>query len=160
MNTVHLAASPFFGGMERQMIGLAQHLPSRFRSFFVSFPERGLCKPFLDEAQRLGIEAAALEHNAPQYRLAVRELTGYLRTCRADILCCHGYKPDVLGWLAGRRVGIPVIAIAHGWTAATFKVRLNESLDRLLLRGMDRVVCVSEGQAAKVRRAGVLPGRI
>jgi glycosyltransferase involved in cell wall biosynthesis len=39
-------------------------------------------------------------------------------------------------------------------------VRVNELLDRLVLHGMDRVVCVSEGQAAKVRRAGVAPGRV
>jgi glycosyltransferase involved in cell wall biosynthesis len=40
------------------------------------------------------------------------------------------------------------------------KVRVNETLDRLLLRWMDRVVCVSEGQATKVRRAGVAPERV
>src|SRR4051794_36504516 len=125
MNILHLAASPFIGGMERQMIGLAQHLPARYRSQFLSFPERGLCQPFLDEARRLGFEATALEHNAPHYRLAVNDLVGHLRKFRADILCCHGYKPDLLGWLAGRRLGLPVIAITHGWTAATFKVRLN-----------------------------------
>ena len=142
------------------MIGLARHLPPSYRSVFLSFPERGLCRPFLDEARRHGFESAALEHNAPQYRLAVRELVAYLRISRTDILCCHGYKPDVLGWLAGRRIGIPVIAIAHGWTGSTAKVRLNERLDRLVLRGMDRVVAVSAGQADKVQRAGVPARRI
>jgi glycosyltransferase involved in cell wall biosynthesis len=52
-------------------------------------------------------------------------------------------------------VGIPAVSVAHGWTAATWKVRLNEALDRLSLRGMDRVVCVSEAQARRVRRVGV-----
>src|SRR5262249_32167192 len=44
--------------------------------------------------------------------------------------------------------------------AATLKVRFNEALDRLVLRWMDRVVCVSEGQAVKVRRAGVPADRV
>src|SRR5262249_23659516 len=55
---------------------------------------------------------------------------------------------------------VRVVAIAHGWTAATWKVRLNEALDRLVLHGMDRVVCVSAAQAAKVRRAGVPSERV
>jgi glycosyltransferase involved in cell wall biosynthesis len=78
-----------------------------------------------------------------------------LRRLKADVLCCSGYKPDLIGWLAARRVGIPVAAIAHGWTAATLRVRVSESLDRWVMRRMDAVACVSEAQAVKVRRAGV-----
>src|SRR5205823_3319284 len=40
------------------------------------------------------------------------------------------------------------------------RVKFFESLDRLHLRRMDHVVCVSEGQAAKVRRAGVSRQRL
>jgi glycosyltransferase involved in cell wall biosynthesis len=50
--------------------------------------------------------------------------------------------------------------MSHGWTAETWKVRVYEALDRACLRRMDRVVCVSEVQAGKVRRAGVRPGRV
>lgn len=39
-------------------------------------------------------------------------------------------------------------------------MRLYETLDRWHLRWMDQVVCVSEGQAQKVRRCGVPPERI
>ena len=75
------------------------------------------------------------------------------------MLCCSGYKPDLIGWLAARRAGVPVVAIAHGWTAATCKVRFYEALDRWVMRRMDAVVCVSEAQGVKVRRAGVPPER-
>lgn len=160
MNVVHLVASPFLGGPERQMIGLATTLAQACRTIFLSFSERGQCRPFLDEVRRQGFEAVELERNAPSYRAVMCEIAGHLRRQRADILCCHGYKPDILGWLAARQVGTPVIAVSRGWTAATFKVRINETLDRLVLRRMDRVVCVSEGQAIKVRRAGVTADRV
>ena len=62
--------------------------------------------------------------------------------------------------MAARRVGIPVVAVSQGWTPRTAKVRFYERLDRLCLRGMDQVVCVSEGQAEKVRRAGLRPDRL
>lgn len=155
MNVVHLTASPFFGGPERQMLGLALALPDEHRSIFMSYSERGLCRPFLERLSREGFEAIELRHNAPRMSSAVKEVTGHLRRFRADVLCCHGYKPDIFGLLAARRVGIPAVAVSRGWTAATLKVRLYDWLDRLSLHAMDRVVCVSEGQAAKVRRIGV-----
>ena len=42
----------------------------------------------------------------------------------------------------------------HGWTAVTLKVRFYEALDRLVLRCMDAVVCVSEAQGEGARGPG------
>src|SRR5204862_1745956 len=86
-------------------------------------------------------------------------IADHLDRVRADILFCHGYKADLLGRVAARRPKIPVVAVSRGWTGESLKVRLYERLDRFHLRWMDRVVCVSEAQAAKVRRAGVRPER-
>jgi glycosyltransferase involved in cell wall biosynthesis len=160
MVVVHLLASPFFGGPERQVLGLARALPPHYRTVFLSFAERGLSAPFLEKARRYGLESVCLRYNTPFLRRAANEIAGHLRRVGARVLCCSGYKPDVIGWLAARQVGIPVVSISHGWTAVTLKVRFNEILDRLVLHGMDRVVCVSEGQAVKVRRAGVAPNRV
>ncbi len=90
----------------------------------------------------------------------MREIAGHLERVEADVLCCHGYKANLLGRIAARRRKIPVVAVARGWTGESFKVRLYERLDRFHLRWMDHVVCVSEAQAAKVRRAGVRAARM
>jgi glycosyltransferase involved in cell wall biosynthesis len=153
-------ASPFFGGPERQMLGLARHMPSGFRTTFLSFPEFGLANSFLAEADRRGLEAFALQHNAPYFWAAIREVADRIRQLHADVVCCSGYKPDVLGWGAGRLAGLPVVSVSHGWTAATLKVRVNECLDRLVLRWVDAVICVSAAQAEKVRRTGVTESKI
>jgi glycosyltransferase involved in cell wall biosynthesis len=160
MKIAHLTASSFIGGLETQILGLIGHLPLGDELAVLSFSEGGRCRPFLDRARALGAEAVELRENAPRYRAAAREVAGHLRRLGADVLCCHGYKPDILGLFAARAAGVPAVAVAHGWTAATWKVRLNESVDRLCLRGMDRVVCVSESQARKVRRAGVPGGKV
>jgi len=160
MNIVHLTASPFFGGPERQILGLATHLPADYHSVILSFPERGLCRPFLEEAERRGVTAAPLDKNAPHVSAAVREVARRLREQRADILCCHGYKADLIGLRAARQRGIPVIGVSRGWTGASWRVRLYEWLDRWALSRMDAVVCVSDGQARKVRLAGVPQQRI
>ena len=162
MIVVHLAASACVGGPESQILGLIGALPGidGDRSAVLLFSEGGRCRALLDEARGRGAEAIELAHNAPNYRASAREVAGHLRRLGAGVLCCHGYKPDILGLLAARRARVPVVSVSHGWTAATLKVRLNEAVDRLCLHGMDRVVCVSEGQARKVRRAGVSPGRV
>ena len=155
MIIAHLMASPFFGGPERQMLGLARHLPAGSTSVFLTFAEHGKCRAFLEQVHKFGFEGLALENNTPHVRAAAREVAGHLRRIKADILTCSGYKPDLIGWLAARRVGIPVVAVAHGWTAATLKVRFYETVDRLILRWMDAVVCVSQAQAERVRNAQV-----
>jgi glycosyltransferase involved in cell wall biosynthesis len=160
MIVVQLMASPFFGGPERQMLGLARALPASCRSIFVTFSERGLCRTFLNEVRDAGFEGIELKFNFPAIARAVTEIAGHLRRSRADLICCNGYKPDLLGLLAARQVGIPAVSISHGWTAATAKVRIYEGLDRLTLPWMDAVVCVSQGQADKVRRAKVRSGQI
>jgi glycosyltransferase involved in cell wall biosynthesis/4-amino-4-deoxy-L-arabinose transferase-like glycosyltransferase len=153
-------ASPFIGGPERQVLGLAEALRPHADTVFLSFAERGLARPFLEEARRAGFEAIELRHNAPHLWCAAVEVADHVRRTGADILCCNGYKPDIVGWLAARRAGVPVLAVSHGWTAVSWKVRLNEAVDRWVLRRVDYTVCVSEGQAVKVRRAGVPEERL
>jgi glycosyltransferase involved in cell wall biosynthesis len=160
MNVVHLTASTLFGGPERQMLGLGAALAGDSRSLFLSFAEGGRCAAFLAAGRREGFEAAALEHDTPHLRGAVRELARRLHSAGADVLLCHGYKAGLLGRIAARRVGLPVVAVSRGWTGENRKVRLYEALDRINLRWMDRVVCVSAGQAAKVFRAGVPEERV
>ncbi len=159
-NLVQLTASPFFGGPEKQILGLAQALPDGFRTTFLGFVERGLARPFLDRCTAAGFETITLKRNAPWIFAAAREVAEHLRHLRADIVLTHGYKCDLVGWLAARRAGIPCVAVAHGWTAATWKVRLNEMVDRWAMRQVDAVVAVSEAMAAKVRKAGVRPERL
>lgn len=161
MNLVHLTSSTFFGGPERQMLGLAEHLTDSIRTTFVSFPEGGRCDTFLSEVRKRGFTTLALTHDFPQILAAIRALTETLRRDAADVLLCHGYKANILGRIAARRLGIPAVAVSRGWTGENRKVRGYEWLDRRHLRFMDRIVCVSDGQAAKVRRwCGVPDSRL
>jgi glycosyltransferase involved in cell wall biosynthesis len=160
MHVVHLTASAQFGGPERQMLGLAGHLPPEFRTTFALFPEGGRCRPFLDAVRADGFEGVRLANDFPRLRACVRELAGLLRDRAADVLVTHGYKANLLGRAAARRAGVPVVAVSRGWTAENVKIRGYEAIDRLNLRFVDHVVAVSDGQAAKVRRAGVPADRV
>jgi glycosyltransferase involved in cell wall biosynthesis len=151
MNLVHLTASTFFGGPERQMLGLALAMPEPVRTTFATFPEGGRGGAFLAEVRKHGFATAPLKNDFPHAFAAVREVAELLRATACDVLLCHGYKAHMLGRLAVRRVGVPAVAVSRGWTGETHKVKFYEWLDRRHLRFMDHVVCVSDGQAAKVR---------
>jgi glycosyltransferase involved in cell wall biosynthesis len=160
MRLVHLTSSRFFGGPERQMLGLAKALPAECETLFASFSEGGRCDAFLDRVQQAGFAARRLRRDTPHLFAARKEVAALLHRCRADVLLCHGYKADLVGRPAARLAGVPVVAVSRGWTGETLKVRWYDRIDRLFLRQMDRIVCVSEGQAAKVRAAGVPESKI
>jgi glycosyltransferase involved in cell wall biosynthesis len=160
MIVLHLTTSPFFGGPERQMLGLALAMPADHRPVFLLFRDKGKSQAFRRRLEENELVTHLLEHHTPNLPAMVRETAHRLRAESADLLCCHGYKADVVGLLAARRIGIPVIGVSRGWTGDTWKVRRYEQVDRACLRRMDRVVCVSEGQAVKVRSAGVSSDRV
>ena len=160
MNVLHLTDSPFFGGPERQILGLSRALPAGIRSTVVCFSENATCLPFLERLRSAGIPAAMLDSTTPHYGRLIRDIQRELRRRETDLLICHGYKADILGLIAARAAGVPVISISRGWTGHTHKVRLNEAIDRRVLRLMDLVICVSEGQAERVRGSGVPAERV
>ena len=152
MNLVHLTASTFFGGPERQMLGLALAMPDAVRTTFATFPEGGRGGAFLDEVRQHGFATAPLKNDFPKVFATAREVEELLRATACDVLVCHGYKAHMLGRFAARRAGVPAVAVSRGWTGETRKVKLYEWLDRRHMGLMDHVVCVSDGQAEKVRK--------
>ena len=64
MNVVHLTASTFHGGPERQMLGLARSLSPGDRTVFLSFAEGGRCRHFLSAVRKEGFEALGLGEGA------------------------------------------------------------------------------------------------
>jgi glycosyltransferase involved in cell wall biosynthesis len=160
MVVLHLTTSPLFGGPERQLLGFALAMPSDCRMLFLLFRDRGKSQAFRSKLEENGLETHLLKSHTPHLPAMVSEIAHHLRVHHVDLLCCHGYKADVVGLLAARRVGISVISVSRGWTGSTWKVRRYEQIDRACLRRMDRVICVSDGQAVKVRKAGVSPDRV
>ena len=142
------------------MLGLAESLPPEYHTTFLSFREGNRCEEFLQVVRYAGFDAKALQNDTPHLRAAVRELSTLLRDNISDVLVCHGYKANIVGRIAARRCGVPVVSVSRGWTWENWKVRAYTALDKWHLKYVDHVVCVSEGQAAKVRLCGVNPRKM
>ena len=64
-HVLHLTSSRFFGGPERQMLGLAVAGRARFPTSIASFSESGLCRDFLDRVRAAGFDAIELGNDTP-----------------------------------------------------------------------------------------------
>lgn len=160
---LHLTASPFFGGPERVILDIVKTMRKEsygVESIVATFRENGGCDPFLDELRKNKIEGIRLRHDMPRLLAAIREITTLLHERRVELLCAHGHKSRLLGWIAARRLGIPIVGVSHGWTWQDWKTSLYERLDRWMHRRMDAVVAVSQGQADKIILSGTPIDRV
>ena len=72
----------------------------------------------------------------------------YARANGIDVLHSHGYKTNILLGLMPKTLRrLPLVTTLHGWThtGGWTKMRLNELLDSLALRFVDRIVLVNQG---------------
>jgi glycosyltransferase involved in cell wall biosynthesis len=149
---LHLRASNFVGGPEKQILRHALDAASPEREIWAGSFRNGLTRTeFLRRAEEMGLPTLELSSRRFDLR-AILELAQGLRQKRIAIVCTHGYKANLVGWAASRLTGCTQIAFVRGWTAETWRVKLYERLERLVLRWTDWVVCVSEALAESLRK--------
>ena len=98
MLIAQLLASPFHGGPERQVLGLAQHLPESHQTVFLSLAEGGRARDFLRRTSAAGFESIELKHNWPHLIRVVRELEHELRSRKS--------RHPLYQWLQARHLGL------------------------------------------------------
>ena len=82
----------------------------------------------------------------------VDELSTILRKKPGYLLCTHGFKSNVVGYLAARKTGTRHMAFLRGFTAENLRVSFYEVLERQALKRAQWVVCVSRKQAEQISR--------
>lgn len=155
---LHLRASNFVGGPERQLLRHADaQRDGTWEILLGTFvgPKEG--REFCEDAQRMGLLSLALPTGPTD---AVRTLVQTIRQKQIKLLCTHGYKANVLGILARQLTHVPVACFLRGWTSENWKVRAYERIDRRIIRYADRIVCLSKLQARRVSAQRSLSGKI
>ncbi len=73
----------------------------------------------------------------------VFEIRRFLRSNQIDILHSHGYKSDIVGFMAASLAKTVWVATNHVWHPMSGKLRLYEGVDAFVLRFARRIVAVS-----------------
>lgn len=98
---------------------------------------------FLDEAQAKGVQIRLIEQRFAFDPTMIRSALRIARESGFDIIQSHGNKTHALGWITARRLGIPWVAVSHGWTAETLKVKIYNVIGKLMMKLADSAISVS-----------------
>lgn len=153
---MHLIASNFYGGPEKQIIEHLKRLDkSQYHGALASFQEQGNPNETLEKAKIAALTHHGIPMSGPLDIRAQRNLTKLILREKVDLLCVHGYKSCVMGWWASAKAKIPILAFSRGYTAEDKKVAFYEWLERRVLRRVTGIISVSEGQRRRLVSFGI-----
>ena len=156
INILHLNASNFYGGPEKQIIEHLDRLDKkRFQGTVVSFQKGEEVGEIIKEAHKKEIPGFSIPSKKPLDLSALSVLRKILVDADIELLCTHGFKSTVIGWLVAHQMEIPVIAFSRGYTKENFKVSVYEWLERRILNKVDAIISVSEAQRIKLKKLHV-----
>lgn len=146
---LHLIGSNLVGGPEKQILHHAIDMKGSDYEIEIG--------SFHDLAERPEVLVAAEQNDLATVCLPggvhlslVAELSEILRRKPGYLLCTHGFKSNVVGYLAAKRTCTRHMAFLRGWTAENLRVSFYEVLERQALKRAQWVVCVSRKQAEQV----------
>lgn len=113
-----------------------------------------------ERARELGISyTEVLERHS--FDLGIwAQLRELVRERRIDIVHSHDYKTDMIAWLLARWTPIVPMATVHGWISNSWRERVYNHMDTLLLRTFPAVVAVSGPIRARLIARGAAGHRV
>jgi glycosyltransferase involved in cell wall biosynthesis len=147
VKVMHVRASNFFGGPEKQII---EHLRllrrTQAQPLLCSFCEKGGETELAARAKALGIRSFSIPCLGAYDPAQLVRLRRLFNSERPELVCTHDYRSTFLCFIG--RAGLPIkqIAFWRGTTRENLKVALYYKIENCLLRRMDHVVVVSKQQ--------------
>ncbi len=137
-----LIHSMAYGGVETTILNWASQLdPKRFETYFFCFANPGGTEtPFVEAAQRYGFEVRKIpwSRRKPLIR-AARTMAGHVRELHLDLLHCHNPYGNILGAATRLFVRVPAMTTLYLWGEFSFRQKVLEQIDRLILPSFDIV---------------------
>jgi glycosyltransferase involved in cell wall biosynthesis len=153
---LHLNASNFYGGPEKQIIEHLKRLnKNKYVGIVASFVENNKKKEILKKASQAGQINFEIPIRGALDTAAFKILKKELINRKINLLCTHGFKATVTGWWVARKLNIPQIVFSRGYTAENKKVAFYEWLERRILNKTEAIISVSEGQRKKLEKYGI-----
>ena len=154
LRVCHIITRLIVGGAQEAAIYACAYVDrDKFSSVLATGPQTGVEGDLRGLASRLGagiIEVPSLVREIAPGRDAcgLRQLRRILRALRPDIVHTHSSKAGILGRLAARREGVPVVVhTVHGWSFHDEMTPLSRAvyvrLERRAAHWTDRIITIS-----------------
>lgn len=162
----HMQVLPLMSGVQRAMLEFLDALPSDRYEILVICQQEG---PLTEALRERGIRTITLATLIREIR-PIPDLRAFVSLCQIfrqeqlDIVHTHSSKPGVVGRLAGRLMGVPVVIHhnhGHAWTwyDPWIKRQGMAFIERLMVLACDQVIFVSEETRQFSVSRGILPER-
>ena len=159
----HLRDSGGMFGGERVILTLARNLDRRLFDLRLVCMDRGDGRSarLAGAARACGISVQGLQVSRRLDAKAIRKLRELIVGQDAELVHSHDFKSDFYALAATRGLGVKLVSTAHGSTRDSFVKRLYLAFnERLVYRGFDRVIAVSENLHARLASGPLGPKRI
>lgn len=137
------------GGAEQVLIDICTSLRNKRFQFGVAIfksPGKSIHCQLVEALQNRGVPVYYVTMNSPLYTHGCEALRIARLMTREDIsiLHCHGSRANVIGVLAAKISGTPVVSTIHGWITDSRKMMFYKWLDIKALKHHNRLLPVSE----------------
>jgi glycosyltransferase involved in cell wall biosynthesis len=146
-------------GAERVVLELATHLKDAGLESHVVAIESPGAEALLELGRARALHTFKLPTGGRSPWSIAAALRDYMRQHRIAFGHAHGYKADLILWLA-RAGAMALVSTCHTWYRENLKMRLYERLDKLALRRFDHVVAVSPQLVEELAASGIRRDRI
>ena len=162
MVILHLLAPVDVGGLERvvQALAVGQREQGHDAHVAIVVQPGHDTSEFTEPLRRAGVPVHEIRVPARGYIRERRAVAGLCRELSLEVVHTHGYRPDVLDAPVARRLGVPTVTTAHGFTRGDRKNRLYEWLQRRAFGRFAAVVAVSRALGREIQEAGVPRGQV
>jgi glycosyltransferase involved in cell wall biosynthesis len=163
LKVLQFICSTGFYGAERWILALCKNTAKEdcVYSLVVTDEENSKDLELVKHFKRDCGEATALPMSNKFDLSVVGKLADHIKQNNIDIIHTHGYKSDILGMLAAKKAGIPVVVTPHGFeNAEDFKLRAFIWLGCQSMRFADKVVPLSPALMKDVKGFGVKPSKL
>ncbi|MCP4166254.1 MAG: glycosyltransferase family 4 protein [Chloroflexi bacterium] len=152
MRVLHCRQSERIWGPERQIISLAERLPSfGIELELVMFRRYGLTQtphPLVEHLRTIGCVAHEVDAGPRHIPAVIKFMRSRLRQC--DILHTHEFKSNILGYIANRLYRRPWVATDHYLAKDDICMRFFGLVDSWSLKRVDAIVTPSAGQSLQL----------
>lgn len=153
IKVLHLREGRKLYGAEKVVLNLAANINSnKFNVALASFVYApNDTNELLEAAEGKNIKTFHINMKHHFDIMGIFRLRQLLKKYSPNILHCHAYKSNIYAFFAAIGLKVKIIATCHGWTAASFRVKVYEFLDSVLLGFFDKVIFVSDITAKQQR---------
>ena len=161
IKVLQLIAPTHFGGAERVVLSLAESLNrDQFRVVVGAFVNVHFRQnEFVERLEKAGIRHEVFWLKRTIDIENVYRIVRFIRREGIHLIHSHGYRSDIIGLVAAKMSGLPIVSTVHGWVSIDSRLRFYEKCDRIALRFFDRVMPVSDHIGNALAASGIDPAK-